>query len=535
MTELTIDGDPFHVVVEGDAARPSIVLSNSLGTSLAMWDAQMPALLQHFRVVRYDSRGHGASVVGDRPYSIDRLGRDVIAILDALEIDRVHFLGLSMGGAVGQWLLVNAPERIDRAILANTAARLGSAAGWNARIEAVLAGRLDENAKATVERWFSPAFAEAHPEIVATFEAGLRQVSPQGYAFSCAALRDMDLRSAVRDVQHPVLVISGAHDPVTGEDDIAHLAALPNARHIVLPTRHISNVEAPGEFDRAVVEFLTRSDVVRGARRVHPAPLRKPRRAGRRDAGRTSIVARKAVANATARRRPSAKATVATQHGRKGKASAAKTSTAKASTATASTAKRSSAKPTTTRTAARKVSSAPARRKGQVQKAASAATAKRAISPAKAKPSPKVLAAAKPGATAPRRKAVAAPRRAKAVAPTRRPTSAAAARVGKAAATRTSPNKATTSKIVAPSQARTIPRGKAAPPPRRTKAPTRRTGAPATAARGGRTAATKAAAPQKPATKRVSPKQVPPNRPKPPATRRKPPAKPRKPPGRLKT
>ena len=308
MAELNIDGGIFHVEVEGDPSKPVLMLSNSLGMVLSLWDEQMPALLRHFRIVRYDSRGHGGSHGGDAPYSIDRLGQDALAIMDSLEIGRTSFLGLSLGGAVGLWLLVNAPERIGRAVLGNTAARLGTADMWNARIQKVLSGSLDQNADETITRWFDREFVESHPEKIESLKQTLRTISPQGYARSCAALRDMDLRHAIGTVQHPVLVISGADDPVTSAEDIAILAAMPNAKHVVLAARHVSNVEAPRAFDKAVVAFLTSAGT---ARRGRVPPSSGKARSGdwRTRSGTAPAALRPVVQTAAARKGPSKAAT----------------------------------------------------------------------------------------------------------------------------------------------------------------------------------------------------------------------------------
>ncbi len=308
MAELTVEGGTFHVEVDGDPSKPVLVLSNSLGTVLSLWDEQMPAFLRHFRVVRYDSRGHGGSHVGAPPYSIDRLGRDVLSIMDGLEIDRAHFLGLSLGGAVGQWLLLNAPDRIERVVLANTAARLGTADIWNARIRGVLAGKLDDNAQDTITRWFGRDFIDRNPDKIEALQTTLRTMSPQGYAGSCAALRDMDLRHAVSRVRHPVLVISGVDDPVTSADDIAILAAMPNAQHVVLAARHVSNVEAPAAFNEAAVRFLTSAGKARSGRAS--ASPRKAHSGDRRAGGRVTGAARRPIAKVASARKGPARASI---------------------------------------------------------------------------------------------------------------------------------------------------------------------------------------------------------------------------------
>jgi len=178
------DGD-LNYLLEGPAGAPVLVLSNSLGTDLHMWDAQIAAFTQHFQVLRYDTRGHGASLVSEGPYSIEQNGRDVLALLDALGIAKAHFCGLSMGGLIGQWLGINAPERIERLVLCNTAAKIGTPEVWNPRIETVLAegeqamrGLRD----ASIARWFTADFAEANPDKVEPIVGMLAQTSPERYA-----------------------------------------------------------------------------------------------------------------------------------------------------------------------------------------------------------------------------------------------------------------------------------------------------------------------------------------------------------------
>ena len=305
MTDLTIDGEIFRVEVEGDSAQPVLLLSGSLGADLSMWDAQMPAFLAHFRVVRYDPRGHGRSTREGAPYSLARLGADVLAILDALAIERTHFLGLSMGGAVGQWLLVNAPERIDRAVLANTNARFAPSQLWNERILSVLSKGTQALAAATMERWFSKGFRAGKAETVAAIDRVFRATSREGYAASSAALRDMDMREALRAVDRPVLLLTGVDDSIASAADIATmLDAIPGARHVELDCKHISNIEAQTAFDAAVVAFLTAP--VRAGKTRPPKAAATPatrRLAGRRTAVRSPLK-RAGASVAPARRRP---------------------------------------------------------------------------------------------------------------------------------------------------------------------------------------------------------------------------------------
>ena len=253
------DGD-LHYQIEGPAAAPVLVLSNSLGTDLHMWDAQMPAFTEHFQVLRYDTRGHGRSLATAGPYSIEQLGRDVLALLDALDIPRASFCGLSMGGLIGQWLAINAPARIERLVLCNTAAKIGSPEVWNPRIDSIVAGGaqvMGELRDASIARWFTAVFAEAQPQTVEPIVGMLAQTSPEGYAANCAAIRDADFREQLAAIAAPTLIVCGSADPVTTPADGRFIAErIANAELIELPAAHLSNVEARADFTQALLAFL---------------------------------------------------------------------------------------------------------------------------------------------------------------------------------------------------------------------------------------------------------------------------------------
>ena len=181
--------------LDGPQGAPVLVLSNSLGTDLGMWDTQIPAFAEHFQVVRYDTRGHGQSLVTEGPYSIEQLGGDVLALLDALHIERAHFCGLSMGGLIGQWLGINAGNRLHKLVVCNTAAKIGEPSVWNPRIEMVLRDGAQAMAglrDASIARWFTPDFAQANPGQAKRITDMLAATSPQGYAANCAAVRDAE-------------------------------------------------------------------------------------------------------------------------------------------------------------------------------------------------------------------------------------------------------------------------------------------------------------------------------------------------------
>jgi 3-oxoadipate enol-lactonase len=255
---IEVQGERFHCRVDGPVGAPVVVLSNSLGTNLSMWDAQIPSLSARFRVMRYDTRGHGSSVVSQGGYGPDTLGRDVLGLLDALNITRVHFCGLSMGGAVGMWLALNAPERIDRLVLADTAARFGTAEKWNARIDAVRKGGLGAIADGVLEGWFTSRFRERAPDAVARLRQMLLAAPVEGYLASCAAVRNVDLRSEIGRIACPTLVIVGTHDvPTPPAEGRALAERIAGARYVELDAAHISNVEAAERFTAELVGFLT--------------------------------------------------------------------------------------------------------------------------------------------------------------------------------------------------------------------------------------------------------------------------------------
>ncbi|MFC3324767.1 3-oxoadipate enol-lactonase [Mesorhizobium cantuariense] len=252
------DGTRIAYRFDGEAGKPVLVLSNSIGTTLHMWDMQVDELSRHFRVLRYDFRGHGGSNAPVGAYSLDRLGRDVIELLDALGVERVHFLGLSLGGFVGQWLGIHAPERIDRLILSNTSSHLAPASYFDERIAAVQqAPDMSETAEIFLSNWFPASMVAANAPVIEEFRAMLLTIDRQGLAGLFAAVRDADLRRTVVLIPRPTLVIAGQHDTVTAASHSELIAAaVPGARLVVLPAVHLSNVEYPAEFMQAVLGFL---------------------------------------------------------------------------------------------------------------------------------------------------------------------------------------------------------------------------------------------------------------------------------------
>jgi 3-oxoadipate enol-lactonase len=238
-----------------------------------MWDAVAPVLSRHFRFVRYDARGHGRSVTVDRPTSMDELARDALGVLDALGVETAHFLGLSMGGMVGQRLLATAPRRLERVALANTAGRMGPPAVWNERIRLVERQGVEALSGAVMGRWFTPGFHASRPETVAAVAETFARTSAQGYASCCAAIRDMDQLWSLREAANETLVIVGAQDASTTPDAGRALAsALPNARLATLEAAHLSCVEASEAFAQLVLAFLTAPPRSRAVSPAKPAP-----------------------------------------------------------------------------------------------------------------------------------------------------------------------------------------------------------------------------------------------------------------------
>lgn len=255
----TGDGCAIAWRMDGAADAPVLMLSNSLGTDMHMWDAQIAAWSARFRVLRYDQRGHGRSGAPSGSYSIDRLGRDAIELLDALGIDKVDFCGLSLGGMIGQWLGVRAPDRLRRLVLANTSGFMGPPTAWDARIELVRQQGMEPLAQASVARWFTPEFSQTGRAAIAPVEAMLLATSPDGYAGSCAAIRDMDMRRMIALIETPALIIGGARDPATPPPHSEALAAgIAGAQLLMLDAAHLSNVELPEAFAQAVLDFVRR-------------------------------------------------------------------------------------------------------------------------------------------------------------------------------------------------------------------------------------------------------------------------------------
>ncbi|WP_411817212.1 3-oxoadipate enol-lactonase [Hyphococcus sp. DH-69] len=251
------DGASIAWQLDGPADAPTLLLSNSLGTDREMWKYQLTDFTRYFRVLRYDTRGHGLSDAPQGGYGLDRLGRDALELLDALDIQKAFFCGVSLGGMTGQWLGVHAPERIERMALANTAAYMGPATGWQTRIETVLSKGIKAISRDVLDRWFTPEYLKQNLPAIEELAASLNECQPHGYAGCCAAIRDMDMRPTTKLIKCPTLVIIGLRDPATppvlGEFLVDNI---PGAKSDLLDTAHLSNIECPTQFNAAVLDFV---------------------------------------------------------------------------------------------------------------------------------------------------------------------------------------------------------------------------------------------------------------------------------------
>jgi 3-oxoadipate enol-lactonase len=252
------DGCQLNAQVEGPERAPVLMLCNSLGTDLHMWDDQVKAITEHYRLVRYDRRGHGKSGAPKGPYNMDMLGRDALAVMDGAGVQKVNWCGLSMGGMVGMWLGANAPQRIDRLVLSNTSSHMADKQIWNDRIKTVRAGGLEAIVDGTMERWFTKGFRERSPQAIARMKEMMLKTPVEGYIGCGEAVRDMDHREIIRKITAPTLVIAGKHDPATTVEAAEFIRGrIPGAQLAVLEAAHIANVEQPQAYTDVLLKFLS--------------------------------------------------------------------------------------------------------------------------------------------------------------------------------------------------------------------------------------------------------------------------------------
>jgi 3-oxoadipate enol-lactonase len=243
--------------VDGPLDRPVLLFINSIGTTRDLWQPQVPALVGTYRVIRYDARGHGSSSVPSGNYSIEQLGRDALAILDAEEVKQAHVCGISLGGITAMWLGVHAPDRVSSLVLANTAARIGSVQSWTDRIALVHEQGMRGVADLAMKMWFTPGFHHRRPDVVDTFKTMVESCPTTGYLGCCAALRDEDLREAISRISCPVLVVAGHADVPTPPDGLAFIhQQIKGSKMLTLDAAHLSNVEQSEAFTSAVMGFL---------------------------------------------------------------------------------------------------------------------------------------------------------------------------------------------------------------------------------------------------------------------------------------
>jgi 3-oxoadipate enol-lactonase len=255
------DGCRISYSMQGQEGAPVLLLSNALGTTRDMWRPQMEAFTRTFRVIAYDTRGHGRSDSPTEDYTLDQLGRDALAVLDAAGARTAHVCGLSLGGLTAMWLGVNAPERVSSLVLANTAARVGSVESWTERIRLVREGGMTAVAARAMPLWFSERYTARAPEVVARHRAMVEACNTDGYIGCCAALRDADLRDAIAAVTARTLVISGTDDRST-TPEVAELIheRVRGSRFLSLDSAHLSNVEQAEAFNAAIIRHALGTD-----------------------------------------------------------------------------------------------------------------------------------------------------------------------------------------------------------------------------------------------------------------------------------
>ena len=248
----------LHHRFDGDPKAPVLLLSCSLGTTLALWEPQLRALGARFRVLRYDHPGHGGTPVPEGPQSLDDWGRGVLDLLDELGLQRVACAGLSLGGLVGMWLGSRAPERLTRLALCCTAARFPPPARWDERAAIVRSDGVEGVAEAVLERWFTPGLRASSPELVEHYRRMLLSIPAEGYARGCDVVRDADLRGHLGSIPVPTLVLAGSDDPAVTPHDVGELVdGIPDARVVRLRrAAHLANAEQPDAFTAALLDHL---------------------------------------------------------------------------------------------------------------------------------------------------------------------------------------------------------------------------------------------------------------------------------------
>ena len=248
--------------IQGTPNSPVLMFSNSLGADLTMWDELVPLLLPYFRVLQYDTRGHGQSELTEGPYTIERLGKDVISLLDQLNIDKVYFCGLSMGGLIGQYLGIHHPDRLHKLILSNTDSKIGTAEKWNERINTINEQGMQAIVDGTMEKWFTPSYHKTKPARVAEMKKIFLANKTAGYSACCAAIGAADFRSEIKKITAETLIITGDEDAVTNVVQAEGLQKeIPNAKLKVFPARHLPSTELPIEYADTLIDFIVGKEI----------------------------------------------------------------------------------------------------------------------------------------------------------------------------------------------------------------------------------------------------------------------------------
>lgn len=246
--------------IQGTPNSPVLMFSNSLGATMAMWDELVPHLLPYFRVLQYDTRGHGLSEQTPGEYNVAMLGQDVIDLLDDLKLEKVYFCGLSMGGLIGQWLGIHHPERLHKLVISNTDSKIGTAEGWNDRIKTISQQGMSSIVEGTMVKWFTDAFRENNPSRVAEMTSLFLNNNPAGYTACCAVVRDADFRDNLNTISVETLIITGNEDEVTNVEQAEKMQQeIPNAQLKVFQARHLPSTELPKQYAACVIDFLVGS------------------------------------------------------------------------------------------------------------------------------------------------------------------------------------------------------------------------------------------------------------------------------------
>jgi 3-oxoadipate enol-lactonase len=256
------NGIRMRYTLEGPSSAPVMTLSHALATNLAMWNPQMEMLASRFRVLRYDIRGHGGSDVPEGPYTVQQMAEDVASLLEVLEIDRTYFMGISMGGMIGQVLALNHSPKLTALILCDTTSRIPpeGRSVWEGRIRTAMTRGMEPHVEPSIEMWFTPLFRSRRPGILQRMRAMFRATSPKGYVGCCQAIQGLDITDRIRAITLPTLIIVGEHDPGTpvSDSETIHEQIRGSDLVVLSSASHLSNIEQPKAFNQAVVDFLSK-------------------------------------------------------------------------------------------------------------------------------------------------------------------------------------------------------------------------------------------------------------------------------------